>query len=127
RLIQDGVRVVAVDIAATRMIFAINTEAGRRLGVATRLAQFPSIDHVHLTTGAFDLLVDASFDSDVEAMDFLAREIERMDGIRQVQSGHLMKDLKANGRDGAQLRGPGAIGMAIDRFVAQADHLAVKE
>src|SRR5262249_25259775 len=90
RLMNDGVRITAEDTAGTRMLIGLSTEPGRRMSTATRLADSLAVDHVYLTTGAFDVLVQASFDSDIEAIEFLAHEIEAIEGVREVHASHLM-------------------------------------
>ena len=102
---RQGLRVIATldgSMRNTRMLFFIHAEAGRRFDVASRLRELKNTDHVYLTTGAFDIVVQASFGSDADALEFLVREIEGADGVRFAQSGHLIKELDeaaAEGRD----------------------------
>lgn len=132
RLVQlHGMRIVAnLDGPVTRtgMLFFVHTEAGRRFDVAERMARLPHVDHVYLTTGAFDMVIQASFASDSDALEFLVREVEGAEGVRTVQSSHLIKEVVA-GEDGLEppsgsARTLGAPWQAIQRFVIDAAQAA---
>ena len=93
---QRGLRITATmgpSRKATRMLFFIHAEAGTRFDVAARIRSLAETDHVFLTTGAFDIVVQASFETDADALEFLVREIEGADGVRFAQSSHLIREL----------------------------------
>lgn len=97
RMRRDGMRISAnVDGGGrpTEMLFFIKTEAGCRLAVAERLATSPDIQYVAVTTGGYDVVARAAFRSDADALDFLVRQLEGSDGVRDVQTGHVLKNLK---------------------------------
>jgi Lrp/AsnC family transcriptional regulator, regulator for asnA, asnC and gidA len=123
---QDGMRISAsVDGGArtTDMLFFINAEAGCRLTVAERLAAIPEIQYVAVTTGGYDVVARAAFRSDADALDFLVRRLESAEGVRSVQTGHVLKNLKM---PAAALPVPAAPAMeparvaALDAFVREA-------
>ncbi|WP_216894922.1 AsnC family transcriptional regulator [Nocardia alni] len=97
RLIErDGMRVVAtMDLAAppSRLIVLVRVESGRRFVVADRLAAMPQVDEVHLTTGAYELIVLASFESDSDALEFYVRHIEQGPGIAESLSTHVVETI----------------------------------
>jgi DNA-binding Lrp family transcriptional regulator len=97
RLIErDGMRVVATiqqAPAPSRLIVLIHSEAGQRFSVAERLAVQSEVDQVHLTTGAYELIAEASFGSDAEAIEWYVRNVESAPGVRSAQSTHLIETI----------------------------------
>ncbi|MFI6047726.1 AsnC family transcriptional regulator [Nocardia sp. NPDC051321] len=97
RLIErDGMRVVATMDRATppsRLIVLVRVESGQRFVVADRLAALPQVDAVHLTTGAYELIVLASFGSDSDALEFYVRHIEQGPGIGASLSTHVVETI----------------------------------
>ncbi|MFG1643427.1 AsnC family transcriptional regulator [Amycolatopsis sp. NPDC049252] len=97
RLIErDGMRVVAtLDSAApvSRLIVLVRVESGQRFVVAQRLAAMPQVEEVHLTTGAYELIVLASFDSDSDALEFYVRHIEQAPGVAESFSTHVVETI----------------------------------
>lgn len=97
RLVErDGMRVVAtLDGAApvSRLIVLVRVESGQRFVVAQRLAALPQVDEVHLTTGAYELIVLASFDSDSDALEFYVRHIEQAPGVEESFSTHVVETI----------------------------------
>ncbi|WP_328611100.1 AsnC family transcriptional regulator [Amycolatopsis sp. NBC_00345] len=95
RLIErDGMRVVAtMDLQAppSRLIVLVRVESGQRFVVADRLASMPQVDAVHLTTGAYELIVLASFESDSDALEFYVRHVEQGPGIKESLSTHVVE------------------------------------
>jgi len=93
---RDGMRVVAVfdgPPAPSRLIMLLHAEPGQRFSVASRLAEMPEVDEVHLTTGAFELIAQASFGSDAEALEFYVSKIESAPGIQSSQSTHIIETI----------------------------------
>lgn len=93
---RDGMRVVAVfdkPPAQSRLIVLLHSEPGQRFAVAARLAALPEVDEVHLTTGAFELIAQASFASESEALEFYVRHIEAADGIQSARSAHIIETI----------------------------------
>jgi DNA-binding Lrp family transcriptional regulator len=123
KLTQNGMRVVAMlrpEERQTRMLFFIHTEPGRRFDVAARLSSSENVDHVYLTTGAYDMVVEAAFSTDAEALEFLVREVEGGEGIRATQLSHLIKEFSMQDMGGT----PEVVGSSPDdslsRFVQSA-------
>ncbi|MEG8183184.1 AsnC family transcriptional regulator [Nocardia terpenica] len=93
---RDGMRVVAtMDRTAppSRLIVLVRVESGQRFVVADRLASMPEVDEVHLTTGGYELIVLASFDSDSDALEFYVRHIEQGPGIAESVSTHVVETI----------------------------------
>lgn len=98
RLSQNGMRVVArLDDGGrpTRMLFFVHTHPGCRFDVASRFVAMDQVQRVVLTTGAYDLVVEAGFATDADALSFLVREVEGGVGIRATDSSHLIKEVTA--------------------------------
>ncbi|WP_329058100.1 AsnC family transcriptional regulator [Amycolatopsis sp. NBC_01480] len=96
RLIErDGMRVGATMNlpAPSRLIVLVRVESGQRFAVADRLASMPQVDEVHLTTGAYELIVLASFESDSEALEFYVRHVEQVPGIEESLSTHVVETI----------------------------------
>ncbi|GAA3528352.1 hypothetical protein GCM10022222_09230 [Amycolatopsis ultiminotia] len=97
RLIErDGMRVVAtMDHKAppSRLIVLVRVESGQRFVVADRMASMPQVDEVHLTTGAYELVVLASFESDSDALEFYVRHVEQGPGIEESLSTHVVETI----------------------------------
>jgi DNA-binding Lrp family transcriptional regulator len=94
RLIErDGMRIAAtLDRGTTlsRLIVLVQSQNGQRFAVADRLSAMPEVDAVHLTTGAYDLIVVASFASDTAALKFYVSHIEEGPGIKESSSTHIV-------------------------------------
>ena len=97
RLIErDGMRIGATldqDAAPSRLIVLVRAESGQRFAVADRLAALPEVDEVHLTTGAYELIVLASFDSDSDALEFYVSHVEQGIGIEESRSTHIVETI----------------------------------
>ncbi|MTD55530.1 AsnC family transcriptional regulator [Amycolatopsis pithecellobii] len=97
RLIErDGMRVVATldrQTPPSRLIVLVRVRSGQRFVVADRLASLPEVDEVHLTTGAYELIVRASFESDSDALEFYVRHVEQGPGIEESLSTHVVETI----------------------------------
>ncbi|MBB4689532.1 GAF domain-containing protein [Amycolatopsis jiangsuensis] len=51
------------------------------------------VEEVHLTTGAYELIVLASFDSDSDALEFYVRHVEQGPGIKESLSTHVVETM----------------------------------
>ncbi|MGH2584127.1 MAG: GAF domain-containing protein [Dehalococcoidia bacterium] len=104
RLMQEeGLRIVggiSGDTRRTQMVFFVHTQPGRRLDAANRLIANPCSQRIDLTTGGYDLIVYATFDSDAGALDFLVHELELADDVLSVQAGHVLKQIEPAGLRG---------------------------
>jgi Lrp/AsnC family transcriptional regulator for asnA, asnC and gidA len=100
---EQGLRVVGGiggESHQTQMVFFAHTQPGRRIEAADRLIANPRVQRIHLTTGGYDLIVYAAFDSDADALDFLVNELELADDVVSVQAGHVLKQLEPAGLRG---------------------------
>jgi DNA-binding Lrp family transcriptional regulator len=101
RLMQDqGFRIVGGiqgEARQTQMVFFVHTQPGRRVDAADRLIAHGCVRRVYLMTGGYDLIVQASFDSDGDALDFLVNELEVANDVVSVQTGHILKQLDPAG------------------------------
>jgi GAF domain-containing protein len=101
RLIErDGMHIAATidhQLAPSRAMFLVHTKPGYRFLVANHLANLPGVDEVHLGTGAYELIVQASFNSDAEALEFYVDQVESADGVQNAQSTHIIETIVANG------------------------------
>jgi DNA-binding Lrp family transcriptional regulator len=104
RLIErDGMRIGATmdyPAAPSRLIVLVRAESGQRFAVADRLAALPEVDEVHLTTGTWELIVLASFDSDSDALEFYVSHVEQGIGIEESQSTHVVETITASSAKG---------------------------
>lgn len=105
--------------SATQVVFLINTSPGQRLVVADRMAQQRPVDSVRLTTGGYDIVIEASFESDAEALEFFVRDVEAGDGVERALSIHVIKSVRAS--TGPQTEG------TFERFEAAAARLDAPE
>ena len=124
RLMRDhGMRVTATlngSDRRTRMLFLVHTAPGRRFEVAESLARMGHVERVFATTGAFDLILEASFATDADALEFLVREVERVDGVNSCQSVHLIKEVVPGASSPALSRHPDTDRLDFRKFVALA-------
>ena len=124
---QNGMRITAsldgASASQTDMLFLINTEAGCRVAVAERLASLSEVQYVALTTGGYDVVARAAFRSDADALDFLVRQVEGTEGVRVVQTNHVLKNLKMPASS-LPVTAPAAVeparAAALDAFVQDA-------
>jgi DNA-binding Lrp family transcriptional regulator len=123
RLIRDeGLRVVATMDGArrqSRMLFFLHIDPGRRFEVANRLAAMEEVAAVYLATGAFEVVVDASFASDADALAFLVERIEGGEGIRACQSAHIIQRVDPTAPAVAAGRRPESA-VAFQHFIVEA-------
>jgi DNA-binding Lrp family transcriptional regulator len=130
KLTQNGMRVVAMlrqEARPTRMLFFIHTEPGRRFDVAARLSLSEDVDHVYLTTGAYDMVVEAAFSTDADALEFLVREVEGGEGVRATQSSHLLKEFTLRDMAATPEEGGNFPDDSLSRFVQSAPKATTDE
>jgi DNA-binding Lrp family transcriptional regulator len=118
RLVErDGMRIVAAfdrPPAPSRLIMLLHAEPGQRFSLASRLAEMPEVDEVHLTTGAYELIVQASFASDAEALEFYVGQVESGPGVQRAQSAHIIETISPKSATAAE---------AFEEFDAKAAEL----
>jgi DNA-binding Lrp family transcriptional regulator len=109
RLLQEqGFRIVGDfggQAQQTQMVFFVHAQPGRRIEVAERLSARSGVRRVLLITGAYDLIVEAAFDSDAEALTFLVNELEAADDVASAQPGHVLKQFAPAGVRGMTAEG----------------------
>ena len=93
---EAGMRIIATideETDPSRTILLLRSDAGQRFSLAARLAALPEVNKIHLTNGAYELVVEASFASDAEALDFYVRQIESAPGVRASESTHIIETI----------------------------------
>lgn len=102
RLISSGfIRITAV-IDPRKTAYQIDAiiwaelERGQALETAARLAEFPNVVYVGLTTGRYDVLVEALFKTDEELFNFLTKKLSRAMGIVRSETYHVLRTVKIN-------------------------------
>jgi DNA-binding Lrp family transcriptional regulator len=103
---RDGMRIEAVfdkAPAQSRLVVLLHSAPGQRFAVAGRLAGLPEVDEVHLTTGAFELIAQASFASESEALEFYVRHIEAGEGIQSATSAHIIETINPRTKPAADV------------------------
>ncbi|TVZ75452.1 DNA-binding Lrp family transcriptional regulator [Streptomyces sp. BK340] len=104
RLLDGGTVRLEVIVAEperpSRMLYLVHTEPGQRFEVADALAVKPEVNHVHLATGAYDMVVAASFTDDATALEFFVREVEGRADIRSADTCHLISEVTSGGQPG---------------------------
>ncbi|MFE2185569.1 AsnC family transcriptional regulator [Streptomyces sp. NPDC059455] len=95
---RDGMRIgatLARSAARSRLIVLVRAESGQRFAVAHRLSALPEVDEVHMTTGNWELVVMASFNSDSDALTFYVNHVERAAGIDDSRSTHIVETISS--------------------------------
>lgn len=111
---RDGMRIGATltrSAARSRLIVLVRAESGQRFAVGHRLAALPEVDEVHMTTGSWELIVMASFDSDSDALTFYVSHIEQAAGIEDSISTHVVETITSKTSESTA---------AFDQFEARA-------
>lgn len=102
RLIANGfIRIAAVidprktPYQTDAMIWIrLDRQRARQAGKA--LAALPHVVYVAFTAGAYDMLVEALFESDDQLFEFLTTTLSRIPGILHSETYHVLKTLKIN-------------------------------
>jgi DNA-binding Lrp family transcriptional regulator len=81
--------------AVSRVIYLVRTQAGHRLDEADRLAGLEQVDSVRMTSGYCDIVVEASFGSDTQALEFAARELDAAVGIARANVVQVIEAVRA--------------------------------
>lgn len=93
------IRVVAVEdpVAGgrrTHVVICLRVEIKRLEQVAASLAGMPELSFVYVTSGPYDIVAVAFFESDAELHDFLTTNVARMPGILRTETFHIMRTLR---------------------------------
>ena len=100
RLIADGfVRVTAVADPglfgySVHTIIGIQTDPAAAPDVAANLAEMPEVLAVYLTSGSYDVLVEAALPSNEALLSFLSSHLGTVPGVRRSEAYHVLKVLK---------------------------------
>lgn len=86
--------VVAHGERPSRMLFGVHARPGRRFDVAAALVGRREVDHVYLANGAYDVVVEAAFVDDSQALEFFVREVEGLDGVKEAVTCHLVTEFR---------------------------------
>lgn len=102
RLTSEGFIRIAAVIDPRRTAYRVDAVIWMRLDrsrateTARRIAEFPNVVYVGHTTGRYDLLVEALFESDEELFNFLTRKLSGSLGITQSETYHVLRTDKIN-------------------------------
>ena len=100
RLVTEGfVRVTAVADPgkfgyAVQTIIGVQTNPGAAPSVASHLAEMPQVLAVYLTSGTYDLIVEAALPSNDALLSFLSDSLGSVPGVRRSEAYHILKVLK---------------------------------
>ncbi len=74
----------------------IQVSPGHILKVAEQLVSFDPVRYVALTTGSYDILLEAMFRNQDELMEFLTKTLPGVPGIVRSETWHLLNVMKRN-------------------------------
>lgn len=100
RLVESGTIRIGPIVDQTRIGYRLNVWIGVRCrpgtfrGVAEGLAKFHAVRYVGACTGAYDVICEAVFLSQVEMIEFLETEMAGVDGITETQSSVVLEITK---------------------------------
>ena len=100
RLIADGfVRITAVADPGmfgygVHTMIGIQTEPAAAPDVAANLSRMPEVLAVYLTSGSYDVLVEAALPSNEDLLCFLSGHLGAVPGVRRSEAYHVLKVLK---------------------------------
>ncbi len=100
RLLEEGtLRVVGVADAAkvgypVETLMGIQADLGMAAAVARRLAEMPEVRLVAMSSGAYDIFVDAVFASNDQVLQFLTEKVAGIAGVRRTETFHVLKTVK---------------------------------
>ncbi len=80
------------------VLFSIQTEVGKAGTVAERLAKFEELELVELVTGNHDVVAVGFFRSNDDLAEFLAKKLWKVNGIRKIDTAHVLRIVKLGGR-----------------------------
>ncbi|HJW21271.1 MAG TPA: Lrp/AsnC family transcriptional regulator [Candidatus Limnocylindrales bacterium] len=91
RLVDRGIlQIVGVAdpeaLGFQQALIGIRCEPGRLLDVAEALASMAEVDYVVVTTGRFDVLIEAVAEDNEALLHFLADRLQRVDGVRDTET-----------------------------------------
>lgn len=118
---EQNLRFVATldeDVTRTRMFFLLDTEPQERFRLAQLFSEMPQVNRVHVTTGASELVLECSFDSDGDALSFYVNEVEGADNVRQARLIHVIETLTDQT---TSIRSQ--VDKLVDRFAATAERV----
>lgn len=102
RLIANGfIRIAAVidprkTPYQTDAMIWIRLDRRRARQAGEALAALPNVVYVAFTAGAYDMLIEALFESDDQLFAFLTTTLSKIPGIRQSETYHVLETLKIN-------------------------------
>jgi Lrp/AsnC family transcriptional regulator for asnA, asnC and gidA len=96
---EDLVNIVAVPTPravgmTTSAIIGINVELSQLHEIADRLVTLPEVRYLGMSTGRYDLIMEAFFPDQESLLDFTADELGKLPGVRQVETSLILKVAK---------------------------------
>lgn len=102
RLLAEGViQIVAIPDPAkvgfpTSTVIGLQVDLGKVGEIGDRLAQMEEVRSVKYTTGEYDIVVEALFQSDEQLLEFLTNELASIPGVRRAATSHVLKVVKGS-------------------------------
>jgi DNA-binding Lrp family transcriptional regulator len=62
------------------------------------MAKFEEVSYVSLTTGDFDILIHATFQSNEEVVAFKGQKMSKISGVREIRAHYVLKLFKQGNR-----------------------------
>lgn len=100
RILTDGVlRITAVVDPArvgllTTAIITMQVDLGRMDEIVRQLAVLPEVQSVSVTTGNWDVILEAVFPTDGELLAFLKDRVAAIPGVRRTETSHVLRRAK---------------------------------
>lgn len=102
RLISNGFIRIAAVIDPRKTAYQVDAiiwmelDRGKFVEAAEHIARFPNVVYVGLTTGRYDVLVEALFESDEDLLEFVTHKLSRSVGIVRSETYHVLRTVKIN-------------------------------
>lgn len=103
RILSEGivkVRAVAnpVDLGYTTPVYiGLVVERTKLNDVAEAVAKYDFVESVTISTGPYDVMIKAAFETSTEVYSFLFDELIKLEGIRDTDTTFIFRDIKQHG------------------------------
>lgn len=100
RLVSEGlVNIVAVPTPLAvgmtlSAIVGISVELAQLHAVADRIVAYPEVRYLGMSTGRYDVIIEAFFSDQEHLLDFIAEKLGNLPGVRQVETSLILKVAK---------------------------------
>jgi DNA-binding Lrp family transcriptional regulator len=80
------------------VFISLRVELGKAETVAAEIAKLEEVNYVGVTSGDFDVLIHAVFQSNEEVLQFVSHKLPHIGGVRESQTSYVMKVAKRTNR-----------------------------